>query len=97
MNITDPALVYTSPDNRGKCGFCGKGEQGYAKRDTDGKFRASCWFCVKPLVLLEPQKRKQVGSIQYEDLDTDDRLVAEELKKKKSPGLAPSSYRPEVR
>ena len=44
----DPALVYTFPEDRGKCGFCGKEENGYAKKDENGKWQAACWECVKP-------------------------------------------------
>ena len=57
-----PVLAYTGPGNRGKCGFCGKTEGGYAKQDANGKWQASCWECVKPKP-LPPQKRNPVGSL----------------------------------
>jgi|SRR5665213_50606 len=30
------------------CGFCGKPDQGYAKKDKNGKWKPACWACVKP-------------------------------------------------
>jgi hypothetical protein len=90
----DPALAYTSPENRGICCFCGKEEGGYAKRGTNGQWWAACWSCVKPAQAnaLQP-KRKQIGTIFMEDGVTagDDAPVAPKAK-----GMAPSTYRPKV-
>ena len=44
----DLATAHTSPEDRGKCGFCDKEENGYAKKDENGKWQAACWECVKP-------------------------------------------------
>jgi len=90
--ITDPALEYTSPEDRGKCGFCGKGEGGYAKQ-KNGKWVPACWNCIKPEPQA-PQKRNLVGSILEEDRDAEEKIVVD---KKKAPGMAPSTYRPAVR
>jgi len=61
---TDPALRYTSPENRGVCGFCGAEEGGYAKRDESGNWQASCWACVRPAAASAPQpKRRLIGSL----------------------------------
>jgi hypothetical protein len=95
--ILDPELAYTFPESRGKCGFCGKEENGYAKRDEKtGKVKAACWKCVRPAAASAPQaKRKPVGTV---FVDTDlDVVAAPEPEKKKAPGLAPSTYRPAVR
>lgn len=43
----DEQTVHTDPETRGKCGFCGKEENGYAIRDGQGKFKAACWKCCK--------------------------------------------------
>lgn len=56
-------LEYTTPENRGKCFFCGGTEEGYAKRDGKGDYRPSCWSCVKPVGVLRDQKRRLVGSV----------------------------------
>jgi hypothetical protein len=87
----ESGLEWTSPDNRGKCGFCGGVEGGYAKRDAEGVWQAACWPCVKPAKQLSPEKRKPVGTVYTEDLDAE-----EVVQKKKNPGLAPSTYRPKV-
>jgi len=42
---------------------------------------------------LPPQKREPVGTVFHEDLDTEEKIVK---KKDKSPGMAPSTYRPKV-
>ena len=89
----DPALDYTGPENRGVCGFCGKEENGYAKRDADGKWQAACWPCVKPATFGAPQpKREMVGTV-YTDVDADE----PEKPKKKNPGMAPSTHRLKVK
>lgn len=61
-------VAWTSPDNRGTCGFCGKEENGYAKKGSDGNWRAACWLCVKPdkAITLQPQ-RKKIGAIFTEE------------------------------
>lgn len=71
MPIAD-AIGYTFPDARGICGFCGGEENGYAKRDDNGKMKAACWSCInKDRILVEQQKRKKVGTIFTEDLDVE--------------------------
>ena len=94
--ITDPELAYTSPEDRGFCGFCGLPENGYAKRDEKtGKVKAACWKCVRPAAASAPQpKRKPIGTV-FDDTDLDAVVVAPE--KKKALGMAPSTYRPAVR
>lgn len=43
------------------CGFCGEPDNGYAKKDKDGKWRASCWECIRPKNPPPPMKpRKKV-------------------------------------
>jgi hypothetical protein len=88
----EPGTEWTSPDNRGVCGFCGGEEGGYAKRDANGKWQPSCWPCVKPTGPRAPQaKRVMVGTV-YTDVDVDE----PEIKKKKNLGMAPSTHRPKV-
>lgn len=89
--IIDPGCEWTSPDNRGVCAGCGGTEGGYAKRDPMGHWRPFCWSCVKPEMQSQPQKRNQVGTVYTEDLDTE-----EIIKKKKNPGMPPSTHRPKV-
>jgi hypothetical protein len=87
----DPALVYTFPEDRGKCGFCGGEENGYAKRDANGKWQAACWKCVRPESSSATQvKREKVGTIYTEELEE------EKPKVKKNPGIPPSTHRPKV-
>lgn len=63
----DSEIAHTSPDLRGQCGFCGKEENGYAKRDAAGKWVAACWLCVRPTIAGTAQsKRKLVGTIYTE-------------------------------
>jgi hypothetical protein len=86
-------LDYTWPGERGVCGFCGKEEGGYAKKDANGEWQAACWPCVRPEGAGAAQpKRKLVGTI-FTDADAE-----EEMPKavKKSPGIAPSTNRPKV-
>lgn len=88
----DPAQEYTFPENRGKCGFCGKEEGGYAKQNANGKWQPACWPCVRP----EPQpvqKRAQIGTVFNEDLDIDTKVAKKE---KKAAGIPPSTHRPKV-
>ena len=97
MLPSNPALVYTSPEDRGKCGFCGKEEGGYAKRDGNGLWQAACWKCVRPAAASAPQpKRKTVGIIPNGVVviggDEESATVVG-----KRQGLAPSSYRPKVK
>lgn len=90
--VVEPGCEWTSPDNRGVCGFCGGEEGGYAKKDANGKWQPACWPCVRPEKSGAAQpKRERVGTIYTEDQDTE-----EIIKKKKNPGLAPSTYRPKV-
>lgn len=93
--VKSSATVYTFPGERGECGFCGKEEGGYAKKDANGDWQAACWPCVRPLVVGASQvKRKFVGTV-YTDVNAD----ADEVKPKavkKNPGIAPSNYRPKV-
>lgn len=57
-------VAYTFPDRRGKCGLCGKSENGYAKRNSAGKWVAACWLCVRPTSSGSAQtKRKTVGTV----------------------------------
>lgn len=88
--VIEPGCEWTSPDNRGVCGFCGGVEGGYAKKDANGKWRPACWPCVKPDKRIVQQKRNQVGTVFTEDLD------AEEIITKKAKGIAPSTHRPKV-
>ena len=65
------ALEWTSPEDRGICGFCGKEENGYAKKDDKGKWLSACWDCVRPASAGAPQpKRKLVGTT-FTDTDKD--------------------------
>jgi hypothetical protein len=89
--IIEKGCEWTSPDNRGVCGFCGGEEGGYAKRDANGKWQPACWPCAKPNNAAVPQrKRVTVGTVYTE--------VVEEEKpvKVKAKGIAPSTYRPKV-
>lgn len=88
--VIEPGCEWTSPDNRGVCGFCGGEEGGYAKKDDAGHWQPACWPCVKPAVRIPQPKRERVGTVYTEDLD------AEEVVKKKNPGMAPSTHRPKV-
>ena len=93
FNLEAVAVIYTFPEERGVCGFCGKEENGYAKKDENGKWQAACWKCVRPEGAGAAQpKRKLVGTV-FTDADAD---VEEEKPTKKAPGLAPSSHRPKV-
>ena len=92
---TNPAIDHTWPDSRGECGFCHKEEGGYAKQDERGVWQAACWNCIKPEP-LPPQKRKLVGTVFTEDLDTEEQLRKKEKAAKKAPGIPPSEYRPKV-
>lgn len=86
------ATAYTFPEERGVCGFCGKEENGYAKRDTNGKWQAACWPCVRPESAGAAQpKRKLVGTV-FTDADVD---IYQPVAKK-NPGMPPSTYRPKV-
>ncbi len=91
---TNPALTHTEPGNRGVCGFCGQEEGGYAKKNPNGAWKASCWKCVKPVGDFPQPKRKPVGSsLIVADADAD--IKPAEVKKK-APGMAPSTHRPKV-
>lgn len=91
--MTD-AAVWTSPEDRGTCGFCGKSEGGYAKKDANGVMQPACWPCVsKGLEPVPVQKRAAVGVTRTEDLDTDTKLAAAAKEAKKVKGLAPSTFR----
>lgn len=90
--VIEPGCEWTAPGARGICGFCGKEEGGYAKKDASGKWQPACWSCVKPNPQPPPMvKRATIGTV-YTDIDADE----PEVKKKKNPGLAPSTYRPKV-
>lgn len=66
--IVEPGCEWTSPDNRGVCGFCGGEEGGYAKCDESGKWQPACWNCVKPTNASAPQpKRAKVGTTVTEE------------------------------
>ena len=70
-HVIDPGTEWTDPDHRGVCGFCGKEEGGYAKRDANGKWTAACWPCVRPTGARAPQaKRATVGTV-YTDVDAE--------------------------
>lgn len=97
MGIIDAVLAHTWPDARGKCGFCGKEENGYAKKDANGIWQAACWSCVRPEGAGAPQpKRQPVGTVFTEDLDTEEQIKKAAKLAKKAPGLAPSAHRPQV-
>jgi hypothetical protein len=88
------ATDYTFPEARGKCGFCGKAEAGYAKKDAKGEWQSACWPCVRPASSGAAQsKRQTVGTI---FTSIDDEKDDEKPTKKKNPGIAPSNYRPKV-
>jgi hypothetical protein len=88
----DSALAYTFPEERGVCGFCGKEEGGYAKRDSNGKWQAACWKCVKPEHAGSSQvKRETVGTA-----FTETSVEEEKPKVKKNPGIPPSTHRAKV-
>jgi hypothetical protein len=88
----DLATAHTSPEDRGKCGFCDKEENGYAKKDENGKWQASCWKYVKPEHVGASQaKRETVGTV-FTDVEPEE----EKPRAKKSPGMAPSTHRPKV-
>ena len=92
--VANDATTYTFPDGRGTCGFCGKEEGGYAKKDAAGKWQAACWKCVRPAEVGASQvKRKIVGTV-FTDVDAD--VDVELPAKKKNPGIPPSNYRPKV-
>jgi len=91
----EPGCEWTSPDNRGKCGFCGKEEGGYARKDANGTWQPACWNCVKPAQKTVQEKRKSVGTVFTEDLDTD--VAIKKREREKNPGLPPSTTRPKVR
>ena len=87
------AVEYTFPEERGVCGFCGKTENGYAKRDSNGRWQASCWPCVRPAASGAAQpKRKLVGTV-FTDVDAE---IDTAVPTKRSPGMAPSNFRPKV-
>jgi hypothetical protein len=91
--IIEPGCEWTSPDNRGRCAICGGKEGGYAKKDSDGNWLPMCWPCVKPKIQPPPMaKRATIGTV-YTDLNETDEP---EPKKKKNPGMAPSTHRPKV-
>ena len=48
------------------CGFCGKPDEGYAKKDKDGKWKPSCWACIKPKNPPPPPKMKMKPIIEEE-------------------------------
>lgn len=54
------------------CGFCGWPDEGYAKKDKNGKWKPACWSCVKPAKTIEAIKKKTIEYPPMEDLDTDD-------------------------
>jgi len=71
MSVLDVVFGHTFPEARGTCGFCGREENGYAKKDSSGKWVAACWKCVKPANAGAAQtKRKMVGTV-YTDTDAD--------------------------
>ncbi len=90
--VIEPGCEWTSPDNRGICGFCGKPEGGYARRDADGTWQPACWPCVKPNPQPPPMKKRATIGTVFTDLNE----VDEPVQKKKNPGMAPSKHRPKV-
>ena len=90
--VIEPGCEWTSPDNRGVCGFCGGEEGGYAKKNADGVWTPACWPCVRPANSGAAQpKRERVGTA-YTDVDAEE----EKPTKAKAKGMAPSTYRPKV-
>ena len=89
--VIESGTEYTTPENRGICGFCGKEENGYAKRDENGKWQPACWPCVKPKGPRPPTEKRLVVGTVYTDTDAE-----EPEAKKKNLGMAPSSHRPKV-
>lgn len=89
--VIEPGCEWTSPGNRGVCGFCGDEEGGYAIRNKDGKWTPACWPCARPKNPPPPlEKRPSIGTV-YTDIDAEP-----EPTKKKNPGIAPSKHRPKV-
>jgi hypothetical protein len=90
--VIEPGCEWTDPEHRGRCGFCGGMEGGYAKRNEKGEWTASCWPCVRPKNPPPPMaKRATIGTV-YTEIDVDE----PEKPKKKNPGLSPSTHRPKV-
>lgn len=59
--VLDFELAHTETDARGKCGFCGKEENVYAKQSAGGKWKACCWNCIRPNLAdihPAPQRRR---------------------------------------
>ncbi len=70
--VIEPGCEWTSPENRGVCGFCGGEEGGYAKRDENGKWQPACWPCVRPATSEATQlKRATVGTTYTDDNEVD--------------------------
>ncbi len=90
-NPIEPGTEWTSPEKRGVCGFCGKEEGGYAKKDAYGKWQPACWPCARPKNPPPPMKKRATIRIVYTEIEVD-----EPAPKKKNPGLAPSNHRPKV-
>lgn len=68
--VMDFELEYTTPESRGACGFCGKEENGYAKRDEKGNWKACCWKCIKPDVIPPDPVRRKVGTVHEEPVES---------------------------
>lgn len=93
VNDVLDALKATWPGSRGTCGFCGKEENGYAKKDEKGEWQAACWACVRPAASGAAQpKRTLVGTV-FTDTDSE---IDPETPTKRSLGIAPSKHRPKV-
>lgn len=88
------AFDYTFPGERGVCGFCGKEENGYAKKDPSGTWAAACWPCVRPTAAGAAQPKRNTVGTTYTDVDAD--IDTEKVIAKKNPGMVPSTHRPKV-
>jgi hypothetical protein len=84
---TNPEIAWTSPENRGPCGFCLNSEDGFAMADENGVMKAACGECVDKTRTEDKQvKRTNVGTIFTEDLDTDIEIKKREKLARKEKG-----------
>jgi hypothetical protein len=62
------------------CGFCGKPDEGYAKKDKDGKWKPSCWACVRPKNPPKPPELRKKPKAQVLEETHQEVVVAVEKK-----------------
>jgi hypothetical protein len=87
QQVIEPGTEWTSEPV--PCGFCGEPDEGYAKKDKNGKWRPSCWACVKPKN-LPAHPRMRLNSIEEpppeERKEKDDKQSRATKRKAKSSG-----------